>query len=268
MPRSILITGATGYLGRPLTRSPWRAGMRFARSSGRAPNRAWPAGAEVVSGDPFSTDQLAAALSPGDTLVHLIGTPRPSPAKAQQFLRRRSRVDPRGGRRGAARAGIAHIVYVSVAHPAPVMHAYIDARTQGEALVRATGIPATILRPWYVLGPGHWWPYALLPFYRLFERIPSKRESALRFGLVTHQQMITALMRAIEDGPGRRRCERGVRDPRRERSDVVGLHGDQRTNVRSRGRTASAAHTSRIRDSWSWHTRRPTRSSAFTVTTL
>ena len=34
-----------------------------------------------------------------------------------------------------------------------MMHAYIAARTQGEALVRATGIPATILRPWYVLGP-------------------------------------------------------------------------------------------------------------------
>ena len=158
------------------------------------------AGAEVVRGDPFSTDQLAAVLSPGDTLVHLIGTPRPSPAKAQQFLD----VDLASIRAAAAaaqQARIGHIVYVSVAHPAPVMKAYIDARTQGEALVRETGIPATILRPWYVLGPGHWWPYALLPFYKLFEKIPSKRESALRLGLVTHEQMITALMRAIEDGP-------------------------------------------------------------------
>ena len=49
-----------------------------------------------------------------------------------------------------------------------MMKAYIAARTEGEALVRATGIPATILRPWYVLGPGHWWPYALLPFYKLW----------------------------------------------------------------------------------------------------
>jgi uncharacterized protein YbjT (DUF2867 family) len=81
------------------------------------------------------------------------------------------------------------------------MHAYIAARRAGEALVHASGVPATILRPWYVLGPGHWWPYALLPFYTLFEKIPSKRESALRLGLVTHHQMINALMRAIEDGP-------------------------------------------------------------------
>ena len=46
---------------------------------------ACPAGAEIVGGDPFSAGQLAAAFA-RDTLVHLIGTPRPSPAKAQQFL--------------------------------------------------------------------------------------------------------------------------------------------------------------------------------------
>jgi hypothetical protein len=40
-----------------------------------------------------------------------------------------------------------------------------------------------------------------VPAYWLYERIPSKREAALRLGLVTHRQMITALMRAIEDGP-------------------------------------------------------------------
>ena len=96
---------------------------------------------------------------------------------------------------------VAHIVYVSVAHPAPVMRAYIEVRAEGEALIRKTGIPATILRPWYVLGPGHWWPYALLPFYWLFEQIPSKRETALRLGLVTHRQMVAALLEAIEEGP-------------------------------------------------------------------
>jgi uncharacterized protein YbjT (DUF2867 family) len=166
-----------------------------------------PAGAAIVTGDPFSIDALAARLSPTDTFVHLIGTPRPSPAKAQQFLD----VDLasiRAASGAAARARIAHIVYVSVAHPAPVMRAYVDARERGEAMVMATGIPSTILRPWYVLGPGHRWPYALLPVYWLLERMPSKREAALRLGLVTHTQMITALMRAIEDGPQRQ----GVRD--------------------------------------------------------
>lgn len=207
MPRSLLITGATGYLGRPLTALALARGHAVRAFVRPGSQSRVPRGAEVVAGDPFSSEQLAGALTPAHTLVHLIGTPRPSPAKARQFVS----VDLasiRAAAEAAARAGIAHLVYVSVAHPAPVMKAYIAARTAGETLVRGTGIPATILRPWYVLGPGHWWPYALLPFYKLFEAIPATRETALRLGLVTDRQMIAALIGAIEDGPD----GAGVRD--------------------------------------------------------
>ena len=164
-------------------------------------------GARVVQGNPFSSDEIVAACRAGDTLVHLIGTPRPSPAKAKQFLDI-DLASIRAAAVAAQRARAGHIVYVSVAHPAPVMKAYIDARQQGEAAIKAAGIPATILRPWYVLGESHWWPYALLPLYKLFELVPSTRESALRLGLVTRTQMVTALMRAIEDGAG----GAGIRD--------------------------------------------------------
>jgi hypothetical protein len=58
---------------------------------------------------------------------------------------------------------------------------------------------ATILRPWYVLGPGHRWPYMLLPMYWLMEFIPSTRETALRLGLVTLQLMLNALVVAVEN---------------------------------------------------------------------
>lgn len=95
----------------------------------------------------------------------------------------------------------AHVVYVSVAHPAPMMHAYIAVRSEGERMLAATGTPLTVLRPWYVLGPGHWWPYALVPFYWLFERIPSKRAAARRLGLVTHVQMLSALAQAAGGSP-------------------------------------------------------------------
>ena len=46
------------------------------------------------------------------------------------------------------------MVYVSVAHPAPVMRDYIAARTEAEDAIRKARVNATILRPWYVLGPG------------------------------------------------------------------------------------------------------------------
>ena len=78
------------------------------------------------------------------------------------------------------------------------MQAYLAARAEGETDLVASGIPATILRPWYVLGPGHWWPVLLLPVYWLAERCPATREGARRLGLVTIDQMIAALVAAVE----------------------------------------------------------------------
>jgi uncharacterized protein YbjT (DUF2867 family) len=81
------------------------------------------------------------------------------------------------------------------------MKAYAAVRAQGEAIVRATRMNATFLRPWYVLGPGHRWPYLLVPAYWLLERLPGTRETARRVGLVTLAQMVAALVRAVENPP-------------------------------------------------------------------
>jgi uncharacterized protein YbjT (DUF2867 family) len=102
-------------------------------------------------------------------------------------------------------AGVAHFLYVSVAHPAPVMYAYIAARSEAEDAIRASGLNATILRPWYVLGPGRWWPVILMPIYWLMEALPATRAGARRLGLVRWRQMIAALAGAVENPP------RGVR---------------------------------------------------------
>jgi hypothetical protein len=58
-----------------------------------------------------------------------------------------------------------------------------------------------MLRPWYVLGPGHWWPIALLPFYGVAALVPSMRENARRAGLVTINQMVRAVVHAVENEP-------------------------------------------------------------------
>jgi len=79
------------------------------------------------------------------------------------------------------------------------MSAYIAVRAECEAAIEAAGLNATILRPWYVLGPGHRWPYLLLPLYKLGELFSSTREGAQRLGLVTLEQMITALTFAVEN---------------------------------------------------------------------
>jgi uncharacterized protein YbjT (DUF2867 family) len=56
------------------------------------------------------------------------------------------------------------------------MKDYLAIRAEGEAMIRASGIPATFLRPWYVLGPGHRWPSVLTPLYWLCERIPANAD--------------------------------------------------------------------------------------------
>jgi len=81
------------------------------------------------------------------------------------------------------------------------MRAYVAARAEGEEAIRRSALTATILRPWYVIGPGHWWPVALIPFYALAALVPGWREGARRLGLVTLGQMIAALVHAVEKPP-------------------------------------------------------------------
>ena len=156
------------------------------------------AGAEAVVGDPLDESSFAASVAPSETFVQLVGVAHPSPAKAREF-REIDLVSGRASVSAARAAGVRHFVYVSVAQPAPVMRDYQAVRAEVEGLLRESGVPATGLRPWYVLGPGHRWPYVLVPFYRLMERLPSKRETALRLGLVTREQMVASLVRAVEE---------------------------------------------------------------------
>jgi uncharacterized protein YbjT (DUF2867 family) len=82
-----------------------------------------------------------------------------------------------------------------------MMQAFIAVRMEGEAILRESGMSATFVRPWYVLGPGHWWPYAIVPIYWVMELLPATRTSARRLGLVTIGQMVRALIWAVENPP-------------------------------------------------------------------
>jgi nucleoside-diphosphate-sugar epimerase len=81
------------------------------------------------------------------------------------------------------------------------MKAYIEVRMAGERAIAKAGLTATIVRPWYVLGPGRWWPIVLMPIYAVFSLIPSTRAGAQRLGLVTIDQMIRTLVAAVENPP-------------------------------------------------------------------
>jgi len=200
MSSRVFVTGATGYVGQRVIPVLLDRGHRVAALVRSGSVSRAPRGCELVVGDPFDRWTFVKAIAPGDTFLQLVGVPRPSPAKAQQFLD----IDLRSARESIAAAhaaGAAHFVYISVAQPAPVMQAYQAARRQAEQTLMASGLRHTILRPWYVLGPGHRWPYALLPIYWLMERLPGTRDSARRLGLVTLPQMVEAIVDAIENRP-------------------------------------------------------------------
>lgn len=191
----VFLAGATGFLGRALAHALASRDYRVTALARRLPTGLLPSTVTLARGNALDAATFQYAVPIGCTYVHLIGTAKPAPWKGRQF----AAVDLAGLEQAliAARAaGSRHFVYVSVAQPAPVMQSYIRIRRQCEAHIRDSGIPATILRPWYVLGPGRWWPLALAPFYRLGELLGSP--SATRLGLLTREEMIAAMLWAIE----------------------------------------------------------------------
>jgi uncharacterized protein YbjT (DUF2867 family) len=193
----VLVSGGTGYLGRAsiprlLARGHEVRTLVRPGSEGKV-----PAGCVAVPANPLDATTFRDHVAPSDTFVHLVGVPHPSPAKAEQFrtIDRASAIASFAAVRGSS---IRHFVYVSVAHPAPVMKAYWGVRAECEEMLRDLGIDATILRPWYVLGPGHRWAYVLLPVYAVLARIPATAEGARRLGLVTLEQMVRAIVEAVE----------------------------------------------------------------------
>ena len=196
----VFLTGATGYLAAGLLPALAHRGHRLRALARPYSERRVPSEAQVIVGDPLFGDSYREAVRAGDTFVHLVGTPRPAPWKAPSF----ERVDlgsVREAVRVALSAGVAHFVYVSVAQPAPVMKSYVAARRAAEDLLVASGLRATILRPWYVLGPGHRWPHLLRPLYALAARVPTLAESARRLGLVRREDLTAAVVAAVEGPP-------------------------------------------------------------------
>jgi uncharacterized protein YbjT (DUF2867 family) len=120
--------------------------------------RKLPAGCTPVLGNTLDADSYAQQVPPSDTLVQLVGTPKPSPRKAQQFRE----VDFKSGMaavEAAKHAGIRLLVYVSVAHPAPMplstrrresrLWRFRPSGNTLEQASRATSNPKLLTKPTY-----------------------------------------------------------------------------------------------------------------------
>jgi uncharacterized protein YbjT (DUF2867 family) len=200
--KSVFITGGTGYMGSRLIKTLLKTGsFDITALTRKESEHKLPAGCRVVIGNALDANSFMDSVAGCDIYIHLIGVSHPGPSKKEQF----SSIDQVSIQQSvlaAKRAGVKHFVYVSVAnYPTKIMQAYQQARADGEALLTTSGIPCCILRPWYVIGPAHWWPLLLKPFYVLAKCIPSFREAAIKLDTVTLKQMLAALVKAVSESP-------------------------------------------------------------------
>lgn len=198
MKHNVFVTGGSGYVGSsviPLLITHGHKVCTLVRS--QSLSKVSP-GCEVILGNVLDNKTYENKIFHSDTLLHLVGVSHPNPFKKNLF----TMVDIKSVEQTLEAAifqSIEHFVYLSVAHPAPVMKSYIETRKKCESLIYQSGLSATIIRPWYVLGPNHSWPYLLIPFYKIFQNIRTTKETANRLGLITLAQLTKTIIQVIEN---------------------------------------------------------------------
>jgi len=197
----VFIAGGTGYIGKRLIRILLDEGHEVIAFARQQSIKKLPAGCKVVIGSPFDVKSYAGSIPADCVFVHMIGVSHPRPKQKDLFYS----IDLASLKvsvEAAKQARAKHFVYISVSQsPTKVMADYQEARRQGEEAVLASGLTSTFIRPWYVVGPGHYWPLLLQPVFKLLEIIPSTSAKAKSLALVSLKQMLIALKQAVVNPP-------------------------------------------------------------------
>jgi uncharacterized protein YbjT (DUF2867 family) len=131
----IFVTGGTGTLGShavPMLRAAGydlRVLSRTAREDIKAAE-----GVEYVTGDLLAGDGLAEALEGADTVLHMAGAPKGDDVATRNLAQ------------AAARAGVRHLVYISVIGADRVPVRWLQMKAAAEQAIQESGVPYTILR--------------------------------------------------------------------------------------------------------------------------
>jgi nucleoside-diphosphate-sugar epimerase len=211
----VLVTGATGFVGRPLVAALLRRGDRV-RALGR--NAAVcaeleQAGADVIRADLRDRAAVVAACPGVDAVIHAGALSAPWGRDADFHA-----VNVGGTENvlaGCRAHGVGRLVYVSspsvvfdgrdhhhitedAPYPRRLMSVYSVTKKVGEERVRAAGLAAVVIRPKAVFGPGD---TSLLP--RLLRaartgRLPQVGDGRNRVDLTYVENVVDALLLALE----------------------------------------------------------------------
>ncbi len=150
---SILVTGATGYIGGLLVPELLRRGYRvriLARTPGRLRDRAWLPQVEVMQGDALDPASLTPALAGIDIAYYLIHRMMSGRSFEQQDV---AAAETFG--KAAAEAGLAKIIYLGgLGDPMAKLSSHLRSRQDTGAALRVAGVPVTELRAAIVVGAG------------------------------------------------------------------------------------------------------------------
>jgi uncharacterized protein YbjT (DUF2867 family) len=197
----VFIAGGTGYIGRRLIRILLAEGYDVTAFVREQSTKKLPEGCHAIIGSPFDAASYVGSIPADCVFVHLVGVSHPGPKKKLLFYS----VDLASLKvsvAAAKQAKVKHFVYVSVAqHPTKVMADYQQARRQGEEAILRSGLTSTFIRPWYVVGPGYYWPLLFQPMFKLLEVIPSTSVQAKALALVSLKQMLLTLKNTIINKP-------------------------------------------------------------------
>ena len=197
----VFIAGGTGYIGKRLIRILLDAGCDVTALVRGQSIKKLPRGCKAVIGSPFDVVSYVGSIPADSVFVHLVGVSHPGPKKKLLFYSV-DLVSLKVSVEAAKQAGVRHFVYVSVVqHPTKVMADYQEARRQGEEAILASGLTSTFIRPWYVVGPGHYWPILFQPVFKLLEVIPSTSVQAKALALVSLKQMLLTLKNTVINTP-------------------------------------------------------------------
>jgi uncharacterized protein YbjT (DUF2867 family) len=143
----VLVTGATGFIGKRLAPRLMQAGYDV-RAMTRRPDSYSGAG-EPVGGDVADLDSLRAALQGCSAAYYLVHS-----LDSADFVQR----DAAAARQFAAAAadsGVERLVYLGgLGDDADALSAHLRSRRQVEKLLRGTDVPVTVLRAGIVIGDG------------------------------------------------------------------------------------------------------------------
>jgi nucleoside-diphosphate-sugar epimerase len=169
MSARILVTGASGFIGRSLVEELSLAGHRV-RAAMRQPADVFPREVEVVAvSDLTRPVEWRLLLKDIDKVVHLAGIAHAGAGIAEQTYDRINRLATAELATAARSAGIRRLIFISSiraqsgptcshplteADPPQPTDAYGRSKLAAEEAVRSAQVPYTILRPVLVYGPG------------------------------------------------------------------------------------------------------------------